>query len=84
MLTMHWLVLTLLILLVVVPSSGVAETVLPAGSVHEEAAELDSPAHYALLAVPPVMPADAPSAHKVVDKKFIAVMASLGGAETCV
>jgi len=82
LLTIHGLVFTLLIFLVIVPCPGLAETGLPAESVHEVNPEIDSPARYALIAVPPALPVDTPSVHKVIDKKFIAVMASLGGAET--
>jgi hypothetical protein len=82
LLTMHLLVCTLLVFLVIVPFPALAESNLP-GEIREVNVEVSSPAGYALIAVAPQpLPPDAPTPKKVIDKKFIAVMASLGGAES--
>lgn len=81
MLTVHWILFTLLFALLIVPSPALAETGLPAGT-PDAGPEIESPARYALIAVPPPAPPDAPARQKVIDKKFIAVAAVLGGAET--
>jgi hypothetical protein len=80
--TMRPLISTLLLLMVTVPPSVLAESNGPA-EIREVNAELStSPANYAMIAPPKYAPPDAPSATKVIDKKFIAAMASLAGAET--
>jgi len=52
--------------------------------VHSEVDEISSAAVYTATAAPPVSLPDTPAPQrvKVIDKKFIAVMAALGGAES--
>ncbi|MFZ3266431.1 MAG: hypothetical protein WA172_20685 [Terriglobales bacterium] len=76
------LVYTLLLFLVIVPSTALAENNTP-GEIREVNVEMNpSSANYAMIAVPQYVPPDAPAPKKVIDKKFIAVMATLGGAES--
>ncbi|MFZ3343276.1 MAG: hypothetical protein WA213_20535 [Terriglobales bacterium] len=90
--TTHLLVSTLLALLIAIPFPAMAMTEDgPTGEIHEtNGARADinpSPvsnagANQAMLIAPkPALP-NAPTPQKVIDKKFIAVMAVLGGAET--
>ena len=80
--TMRPLIHTLLLFMVIVPFTALAESNLPA-EIREVNAEINSPAGYALIGIAPQpLPPDAPAPKKVIDKKFIAVMATLGGAES--
>jgi len=88
--TMHVLVYTLLAFLIVVPFRAMAEGG-PIGEIpktHEVRADINpSPANPvggndAMIIAPKVVPPDAPAQRKVFDKKFIAVMAALGGSES--
>lgn len=73
---------SLLLFLVIVPPLALAESNTPA-DIREVNVEINpSPADYAMIAVPQSVPPDAPAPRKVIDKKFIAVMAALGGAES--
>lgn len=79
---MHLLIYTLLVFLVIVPCPALAESNLP-GEIREVNVEMNpSPANYAMIATSQYAPPDAPAPKKVIDKKFIAVMATLGGAES--
>jgi hypothetical protein len=79
---MHLLVYTLLVFLVIAPFPALAESTLP-GEILGVSGEINSPAGYALIAIAPQpFPPDAPAPKKIIDKKFMAVMASLGGAES--
>lgn len=80
--TIFWLVLTLLIVSIVVPSAALAESPLPSDMLREVSPEVNSFASYAIAVAPPRPIPDAPVRQKVIDKKFISVMAALGGAET--
>jgi hypothetical protein len=95
--TMHLLVSTLLAILIATPSSALAEGKTP-GEVREANAELTaSPvnpapanggssnqgsANQAMIIAPQHPLPDAPAPKRVIDKKVIAVMGALGGAES--
>jgi hypothetical protein len=84
--TARVLVLALLVLSVLTSASALAE-VEPANEFPTEVnAEMNAPAGYAPAATPPVALPDAPGPQrvkvKVIDKKFIAVMAALAGSES--
>ena len=89
---MHLLVSTLLAFLIAVslPAMAVAKDG-PTGEIHEtHEARADinpSPVNHAvanqpMIITPTSVPPNAPTPQKVIDKKFIAVMAALGGSET--
>jgi len=90
--TMHLLFSTLLAILIAAPSPALAEGKTP-GEVREANAELTaSPvnpvtanrgsANEAMIIAPQHPLPDAPAPKRVIDKKFIAVMGALGGAES--
>jgi len=88
--TVRWYMLTFLVVLLVVSSLAIgctAQTQAPDLMVAAAETEIDSTAAYTPATVAPVSLPDAPVPQtaeakvKVVDKKFIAVMAALGGAE---
>jgi hypothetical protein len=89
---MRLLVSTLLALLIAVPFPAVAKAKDgPTGEIHETTevrADINPPtvsnagANQAMIIAPRSVPPDAPTAQKVINKKFVAVMAVLGGAET--
>jgi hypothetical protein len=90
--TMHLLFSTLLAILIAAPSPALAEGKTPA-EVREANAELTaSPvnpvtanrgsANEAMIIAPQHPLPDAPAPKRVIDKKFIAVMGALGGAES--
>ena len=90
--TMHLLFSTLLAILIAAPSPALAEGKTP-GEVREANAELTaSPvnpvtanrgsANEAMIIAPQHPLPDAPAPERVIDKKFIAVMGALGGAES--
>jgi hypothetical protein len=81
LLTARLLVLTILVVLRVT-SPALAQSQLPNEMLSEVREEIDSTTGYALTAAPPVSLPDTPAPQKVIDKKFIAVMGGLGGAET--
>lgn len=82
MLTRHLPVYTLLALLISFPHLAVADD-KPAGEIHEAAAEMGpAPANNATISPSPKALPDAPAPRKVMDKKFMGLMAALGGAET--
>jgi hypothetical protein len=89
---MHLLFSTLLAILIAAPSSALAEGKTP-GEVREANAELTAspvnpaPANrgssnQAMIIAPQHPLPDAPAPKRVIDKKFIAVMGALGGAES--
>ena len=81
--TARLFVLTLLgLLLVIVPA--LAQSNLPNEMFRKVNSEISSTADYSLTAATPVALPDAPAPQrvKVIDKKFIAVMAALAGAES--
>lgn len=81
--TARLLVLSLLLVLrIIAPAPVLAQSPLPNEMLREARAEIDSTTRYALTAAPPVSLPDTPAPQKVIDKKFIAVMAALGGAES--
>ncbi len=79
---MRPLISTLLLLMVTVPPAVLAESNAPAEIREVNVGLLNSPANYAMIAPPKYPLPDAPDAKKVIDKKFIAAMSSLAGAET--
>jgi hypothetical protein len=97
LLSMHLRVCALLALLIVAPLPALAEN-NPPGEVHEATAEMNpSPISPSPVSPSPISPSpikvapaatsqytlpDALAPQKVMDKKFIAVMAALGGAES--
>ena len=87
MLSVHLLVYMLLALPIAVPLPGLAEN-NPPGEVHEATAEISpspispSPINRAPTATSQNTLPNAPAPQRVMDKKFIAVMAALGGAES--
>ena len=92
MLSMHLRACALQALLIVVPLKALAEK-NPPGEVHEATAEMNpspispspispSPINHAPAATSQYKLPNAPAPQKVIDKKFIAVMAALGGGET--
>jgi len=81
-LTFHLLVYTLLALLIVVPLPALAED-NAAVEVHDSTAEINSsPVNNAMITAPKHPLAEAPAPKKIIDKKFVVVMAALGGAES--
>jgi hypothetical protein len=79
--TARLLVLTLLaVLLVTAPA--LAQSHLPSEMLSEVRAEINSTTSYTATAVPPVSLPDTPAPQRVIDKKFIAAMAALAGAES--
>lgn len=79
--TARLLVLTLLaVLLVTAPA--LAQSHLPNEMISEVRAEINSTTSYTATAAPPVSLPDTPAPQKVIDKKFIAAMAALAGAES--
>jgi hypothetical protein len=79
--TARLLVLTLLVLTLAI-APALAQSHLPNEMLREVRDEINSTTAYMATAAPPVSLPDAPAPQKVIDKKFIAVMAALGGAET--
>ena len=83
--TIRLLVRTLLVVLLVI-APALAQNQLPNEMLREVGDEINSPASYTLTPAPPVSLPDAPAPQRVrvrtIDKKFIGVMAALGGAET--
>jgi hypothetical protein len=81
---MRPLIHTLLLFMVIVPFTALAENNLPA-EIREVNAEINSPAGYALIGIAlQPLPPDGPAPKKVIDKKLVAVMATLGGPKVCV
>jgi hypothetical protein len=87
--TTYLLVSTLLVFLIAVPIRAMAEDG-PTGGIHETNEAHDDinlaanhvTTNDAMIIAPKSLPPDAPAPQKVIDKKFIAAMAALGGAET--
>ena len=83
MLTRHLLVYPLLALVIVVPVPAFAAENNPHGEIHEANAEMNpSPVNDAMIVAPPNTLPNAPAPQRVMDRKFMAVMAALGGAES--
>jgi hypothetical protein len=79
--TARLLVLALLaVLLITAPA--LAQSHLPNEMLSEVRAEINSTTSYTATAAPPVSLPDTPAPQKVIDKKFIAAMAALAGAES--
>ncbi len=76
----------LLVVMLLVIAPALAESHLPDEVAGEVDGEINSTTAYTPAAAPPVSLPDAPAPQraqaKVIDKKFIAVMAALGGAES--
>jgi len=85
--TARWLVFTLLAVLVII-APALAESSPHNETPSEVRSEINSTASYTPAAAPPASLPDAPAPQTVkvkvivIDKKFIAVMAALGGAES--
>ena len=81
--TARVLVFTLLAaLLVIVPASALAQSQLPNELLPDVRSEISATTTSTLAVAPPISHPDAPAPHRVIDKKFIVVMAALGGAES--
>ncbi len=76
----------LLVVMLLVIAPALAESPLPDEVAREVGGEINSTSVYTPIAAPPVSLPDTPAPQrikpKVIDKKFIAVMGALGGAES--
>jgi hypothetical protein len=80
--TARLLALTLLVVFLAI-APALAQGPLPSEMLREGRGEINSTAAYTAIAAPPVSLPDAPVPQpRVIDKKFIAVMGTLAGAET--
>jgi hypothetical protein len=72
----------LLALLILITTNAVAQNRMPNEMPLEVHNEIILPGGLSATPIAPVSLPDAPTPHRVIDKKFIAVMAALGGAES--
>jgi hypothetical protein len=70
------------ILIALVAGHAAAQDRIPNQITGEMHAEVNPSGGFTAVSKPPVALPDAPHAHRVIDKKFVAVMGALGGAET--
>jgi hypothetical protein len=71
-----------LLLLLLIVSHAIAQAPMPNDMPLEVSKEAAPPSGFTTTATKPTPLPDAPTPHRVIDKKFIAVMGALGGAET--
>ena len=72
----------LLALLLLIATSAVAQNRMPKPIPLEVSNEINPTGGFSPRPIAPVALPDAPTPHRIIDKKFIAVMVALGGAES--